>query len=352
MVHWKTRPAASFPVTTAVKLKMDLSKFTDRLYLKWIDQPKQTGWQFAFERSVFPETKFFNIKKHGGVEGAYREAIKYRDNFLESAIELGLYNENAAREKLLPINLKLSPRNTSGIVGVCRSVSDRKGRKQPEITWRAGYQTEKGKNRQQGFSVNLLGEKTAFYEAIKYRRNYILSVYDTLQNEAAKEILEKHIEEFDAILEYASELVDDSDVFFFLGALNNPYLENTSKKEMLDIRVGQYRFRRLVMSYWNNKCAVTGTKHFLTAGHIKPWKDSDNAERLDVFNGLALSPVYDKAFDKGLISFGNDGKIIISKELKPEAHLLGVSSEDKLSGQLNFLHHKYLAWHREKIMVK
>lgn len=331
---------------------MDLSKYTDRKYLKWINQPKLTGWQFAFERAVLPETKFFNIKKYGGVDGAYKAAVKHRDEFLAAATELGVYDENAASEKLLPIKIKLSQRNTSGIIGVCRSVIDRKERKNIEITWRAGYQNAKGQNRQKGFSVYHLGEKTAFYEAIKFRRNYILAVYDSLVSEAAKDILERHIEEFDAILEYASELVDDSDVFFFLGALNNPYLENTSKKEMLDIRVGQYRFRKLVMSYWNNKCAVTGTKHFLTAGHIKPWKDSDDAERLDVFNGLSFSPVYDKAFDKGFISFDNNGKIIISKKLEAEAHLLGVSPEDKLSSQLNFLHHKYLTWHRENILVK
>jgi hypothetical protein len=331
---------------------MDISKYTDRMCLKWINQPKLKGWQFSFERPELPESKFFNIKKHDGVDGAYSAAIKYRDGFLEAATELGIYDENASRNKLLPLNIKLSPRNTSGIVGVCRSVSQRKDRENSEITWRAGFQNAKGQNRQKGYSVQGLGEKTAFYEAIKYRRNFLLSVYDSLENDHAKEVLERHIEEFDAILEYASELVDDSDVFFFLGALNNPYLESTSKKEMLDIRVGQYRFRKLVMSYWENKCAVTGTKHFLTAGHIKPWRDADNAERLDVFNGLSLSPVYDKAFDKGLISFENDGKIIISKKLDAEAPLLGIKPEDKLRGKLNFLHHKYLTWHREKILAK
>lgn len=333
-------------------MEIDLSKFPDRKYIKRSNQPSYSGWQFAYERPDMYETKFFNDKKFGGVEGAYQAAIEYRDNFLEAASELGVYDEYALKKKLLPIDLKLSPRNTSGIIGVCRSVHNREGRKHPEITWRANYQNEKGQNRQKGFSVHTLGERQAFYDSIKYRRNYILSVYDTIDNESAKELLEKHIEELDAILEYANELVDDSDVFFFLGALNNPYLENTSKKEMLDIRVGQYRFRKLVMSYWNNKCAVTGTKHFLTAGHIKPWRDSDNAERLDVYNGISLSPSYDKAFDKGMISFNNDGTIIISKELASEAHLLGINENDKLCAQLNFLHHKYLTWHRENILKK
>lgn len=328
---------------------MDSSKYIDRKHLKWIDQPKQIGWQFACERTALPETKFFNIKKHGGIDGAYKAAIQYRDDFLDTAIELGIFEESDSRYKQLPINLKLSPRNTSGIVGVCRSVHNRTDRKVPEITWRAGYQNENKQNRQKGYSVYSLGEKVAFYEAIKFRRGYLISVLETLQAEGAKEILSEHIEEFDSILEYASELETDSDVFFFLGALNNPYLDSTSKKEMLDIRVGQYRFRKLIMSYWNNKCAVTGSKHFLTAGHIKPWRDSNNAERLDVFNGIALSPVYDKAFDHGYITFDVNGKIVLSKEIKTEASLLGMSTNDNLNGQLNFLHQKYLTWHRERI---
>ena len=247
---------------------MDLLEYTDRKYLKWIDQPRQTGWQFAIEREPLPETKFFNIKKFGGVKGAYNAAKKYRDEFIEAATELGVFDKKGGRHRPIPLNLKLSVRNTSGIVGVCRSVSQRKKRN-VEITWRAGYQNNDGQNRQKGFSVGRLGEKKAFYEAIKFRRGFLLEIYDSLEEDQEKTILEKHIEEFDAILEYVNNFVDDSDVFFFLGAINNPYLENTSKKNMLDIRVGQYRFRRLVMSYWSNKCAVTGTKHFLVAGHIK-----------------------------------------------------------------------------------
>lgn len=330
-------------------MEIDLSNFPDRRYIKRSNHAGYMGWQFAYERPSVYETKFFNDKKFGGVEGAYLAAKKYRGDFLKAASDLGVYDENDDRTKLLPITLKLSPRNTSGIIGVCRSVCDRGSRNNIEITWRAGYQNEKGQNRQKGFSVHQLGEKEAFYQAIQYRRSFILSVYNSISNDWASDYVAKHIEELDAILEYASELVDDSDVFFFLGALNNPYLTNTSKKEMLDIRIGQYRFRKLVMSYWNNKCAVTGTKHFLTAGHIKPWKDADDAERLDVFNGLSLSPVYDKAFDMGFITFENDGKIIISKELEAEASLLGINTDDKLLARLNFLHHKYLTWHRQKV---
>ena len=53
----------------------------------------------------------------------------------------------------------------------------------------------------------------------------------------------------------------------------------------------------------------------LIASHIKPWRVADNAERLSINNGLILSPLYDKLFDSGLISFDSDLNVIISSKL-------------------------------------
>jgi putative restriction endonuclease len=64
-------------------------------------------------------------------------------------------------------------------------------------------------------------------------------------------------------------------------------------------------------------CRVTRVaemKH-LRASHIKPWKYSTNAEKLDGNNGLLLSPHVDHLFDQGYISFANGGDFLVSKEL-------------------------------------
>ena len=55
----------------------------------------------------------------------------------------------------------------------------------------------------------------------------------------------------------------------------------------------------------------------LIASHIKPWSVCNLAEKTDVENGLMLSPLFDKLFDKGYISFDNDGNIMISDWLSP-----------------------------------
>ena len=93
-------------------------------------------------------------------------------------------------------------------------------------------------------------------------------------------------------------------------------LPETERESIIQSRIGQGAFRSGLINYWG-KCAVTGCSltKLLRASHIKPWRDSDNAERLDTYNGLLLIPNLDSAFDLGYISFDNEGKIIISDKL-------------------------------------
>jgi len=327
---------------------MDLSKFEDRRYLKWIKQGNLSGWQFAFERESYHETKFFNVNKHGGVDGAYEAALKYRNEFLEAAGELGVLLENA--RYAAPVVLKLSPRNTSGIVGVSRSYRERKDRKSPEEYWVSNYQNSEGKNKQRKYSIHQHGEKYALKLAIERRKLFEEEVLENLPDAFSNEKIVHHIEELGTLLEWIGELEDDSEVFFFLGTINNPLLNSTQKQDMLNVRIGQRRFRKSVLDFWGHRCAVCNAKSFLNAGHIKPWKVADDSERLDVFNGLALSPVYDKAFDVGFITFDNDGRIVISEQLKPDIENLAITGKERING-LNFRHQKYLEYHRSEIYV-
>ena len=58
-------------------------------------------------------------------------------------------------------------------------------------------------------------------------------------------------------------------------------------------------------------CRVTGVRRpqHLVASHIKPWRDSTDAEKLDGHNGLLLSPHVDHLFDRAYISFSDSGKL-------------------------------------------
>ena len=127
-------------------------------------------------------------------------------------------------------------------------------------------------------------------------------------------------------------------------------LPKTTEAERLVVqRVGQDIFRERLLAYWQGRCPLTGIsdKSLLRASHIKPWKDCESdEERLDVHNGLLLSALWDAAFDRGLVTFEDDGQPQFSKQLSEEAsaHL---KWEKPL--QLNDLHREKLAWHRNEL---
>jgi predicted restriction endonuclease len=84
----------------------------------------------------------------------------------------------------------------------------------------------------------------------------------------------------------------------------------------------------------------------LRASHIKPWADCTDAERLDVYNGLLLSALWDAAFDRGLVSFADDGLVLASPRLgKEEREALGLARASPLQG-LRGAHRVNLAQHR------
>ncbi|MBU0767193.1 HNH endonuclease [Patescibacteria group bacterium] len=127
-------------------------------------------------------------------------------------------------------------------------------------------------------------------------------------------------------------------------------LDSKDKETVIKARIGQGIFREWLIEYWG-KSSVTGcTKtEVLIASHIKPWRDCDNEEAIDVFNGLLLTPNIDKLFDMGLISFEDNGNMILSSELNNEdLTKLGVSRNMKIS-KTNEKHIKYLKHHREKV---
>lgn len=97
------------------------------------------------------------------------------------------------------------------------------------------------------------------------------------------------------------------------------------------VRMGQHRFARQVLDNFRHTCVFCGfaPRHLhgrglLLASHIKPWRDSDNRERLDPANGLAACPVHDKAFDSGLLMVNGGLRIHRSETL-----LESIEADDK-----------------------
>lgn len=131
---------------------------------------------------------------------------------------------------------------------------------------------------------------------------------------------------------------------------NDPSLSSTTRKALIDARIGQGQFRRKLEKYWRKRCAATGciTLKLLRASHIRPWRNSDNTQRLDAFNGLLLSPNLDVLFDLGFITFDPSGSLVKSPELPPsDAAALLPAKGVKISVEER--HQVYLEYHRTHV---
>ena len=86
----------------------------------------------------------------------------------------------------------------------------------------------------------------------------------------------------------------------------------------------------------------------LRASHIKPWRVSSNAERLDRFNGLLLTANIDILFDRGLISFNDDGTLLHKGRIDAVT-LRALGCDPAVRLKLTARHAPYLAFHRTEI---
>jgi putative restriction endonuclease len=124
----------------------------------------------------------------------------------------------------------------------------------------------------------------------------------------------------------------------------------TQRIQLTKARIGQGLFRNRVMSLGPH-CRVTGVTEprLLIASHIKPWRDSTNPERINGFNGIMLSPHVDALFDERLISFEDDGRMLVHSSLSEDVLARwSISPAAKVDAfrpeQAAFLHHHRTAF--------
>jgi predicted restriction endonuclease len=103
-------------------------------------------------------------------------------------------------------------------------------------------------------------------------------------------------------------------------------------------------------------CRVTRVDRpeHLIASHIKPWRESDNRERLFEGNGLLLTPTIDHLFDRGFISFENNGELLISPVAHGESlNKMGVITNRVVNvGGFAEPQREFLEFHRDSVFLK
>lgn len=126
-------------------------------------------------------------------------------------------------------------------------------------------------------------------------------------------------------------------------------ITETEKAALTWARKGQGDFRSDLIKIWG-RCLITGCDQLemLRASHIKPWRCSNDEERLDPYNGLLLVPNLDLLFDKGYISFDDEGNILISQALSANTKKIFNIHSD-ISLKLNQTQLTYMSFHRNNI---
>ncbi|NHV27587.1 hypothetical protein HAV18_15185 [Burkholderia sp. D-99] len=123
----------------------------------------------------------------------------------------------------------------------------------------------------------------------------------------------------------------------------------TTKEQLVKSRRGQGLFKANVRLN-ERRCRVTKIEDpaHLRASHIKPWRDSSDEEKLNGCNGLLLAPHVDHLFDKGAISFADNGDLLVSPLLDSSVLIAWGIPAVLNVGPFNPEQAKFLLYHREK----
>ena len=130
----------------------------------------------------------------------------------------------------------------------------------------------------------------------------------------------------------------------------------TERRQIILSRRGQGKFRERV-SRIERACRITGVNRpeHLIASHCKPWRDCEShEERLDGENGLLLTPSVDHLFDRGYISFDNNGDLLISPVVhRKSLERMGIPTRERRNvGDFSDGQRRYLDFHRESVFLQ
>lgn len=139
------------------------------------------------------------------------------------------------------------------------------------------------------------GEEIIWQEYNQDRENFLFKSEELIAARKNKNLVEEYTAQFPELSTYSCE----------------------DKYKEVKVRTCQNVFRSMVLSVYNQRCAITGINltSLLVASHIIPWAENKN-ERLNPENGLCLSATWDAAYDKGIVGVSPDFRVIFSRMLK------------------------------------
>jgi putative restriction endonuclease len=164
----------------------------------------------------------------------------------------------------------------------------------------------------------------------------------------------RHLSLHDTTEDFADTLAEQAGEYLVDRVKQDIQIPETTRLAIVKARIGQGLFREEVAKV-ESHCRLTGVedRDHLVASHIKPWKDSDNRERLSGNNGLMLTPTPDHLFDKGFISFGDDGRLLYATRVNRAALAkMKIPEEGFSAGRFSADQVDFLKYHRDYVFKK
>ena len=174
---------------------------------------------------------------------------------------------------------------------------------------------------------------------------------------------------------YWNEFANNKEALFLEAATIRNRIQNQTFEQTLQIegqlsgldkiayvkqRVNQNAFRTMILNNYDSRCAITGISipDLLVASHIIPWAVNEK-ERLNPENGICLSALYDRAFDKGFISIDMNNRVILADKLKIyegegfyTTHFASIENQPIRLPEEHLPNPVFLEWHRDCVFNK
>ncbi len=195
---------------------------------------------------------------------------------------------------------------------------------------------------------------TDVFDTLSKEFPHAAQVRDGLPQSAIGAILASSTDEVHALLARSVQLeqsLPDRIADAFVSQTKNMPQETETERLAVQ-RIGQDMLREGLLNYWNGMCAVTNLAlpEVLRASHIKPWSKCESAEeRLNAFNALLLAAHLDALFDRGFITFADDGNMEMSPKLTIEQRRQLCLSDGMKLTRIAHEHCKYLDYHRKHV---
>lgn len=128
--------------------------------------------------------------------------------------------------------------------------------------------------------------------------------------------------------------------------------ENNKQYQIRQARKGQGKYREnLLMECWYCPFTRITEPELLIASHIKPWRESDEDEKIDPKNGFIFTPMYDKLFDRGFITFTDNKKVRLSNWISRHTfRIIGLEENQHIQDlPIDEKRKYYLEYHRTNV---